>query len=159
MLIALITMLYIQIFGAYLLCLQFYTYRDYLQFFRKSVTVALAEMFGRYIRYAHMFKLVRVLHRPAYHFKDILTNLPCLHIIRGSTLRFKFLYFLSPRHKFDAILTKHFQNKMDLREELPEDMANRMLKFLSLLNYQPECSLHEYQVRFKIRINDEIIIQ
>ena len=34
---------------------------------------------------------------------------------------------------------------MDLREELPEDMAHRMLKFLSVLKYAPECSVQEFQ--------------
>ena len=34
---------------------------------------------------------------------------------------------------------------MDLREELPEDMARRMLKFLSVLKFQPECSIQEFQ--------------
>lgn len=37
------------------------------------------------------------------------------------------------------------KHKMDLREELPEDMARRMLKFLSVLKFQPECSIQEFQ--------------
>ncbi|XP_063692806.1 LOW QUALITY PROTEIN: intraflagellar transport protein 81 homolog [Bolinopsis microptera] len=37
------------------------------------------------------------------------------------------------------------RNKMDLREETPEDMAHRMLKFLSVLKYNPECSVQEFQ--------------
>lgn len=36
-------------------------------------------------------------------------------------------------------------NKIDLREESPEDMAHRMLKFLSVLKYTPECSVQEFQ--------------
>ena len=35
---------------------------------------------------------------------------------------------------------------MDLREETPEDMAHRMLKFLSVLKYSPACSVQEFQV-------------
>jgi len=37
------------------------------------------------------------------------------------------------------------RNKIDLREESPEDMAHRMLKFLSVLKYTPECSVQEFQ--------------
>ena len=39
---------------------------------------------------------------------------------------------------------------MDLREETPEDMAHRMLKFLSVLKYTPACSVQEFQVDLDI---------